>query len=48
MGALLVVVLICLFQAMSEFLYEERYSEGWYLYLTSLVLGGAILIWLKC
>ncbi|UYL86166.1 hypothetical protein [Acinetobacter phage vB_AbaM_CP14] len=47
MGALLVVVLLSLFQAMSDYLYEDKYSEVWYLYLTSLVIGGAIILWLK-
>lgn len=47
MGALLVVVLVSLYQAMSEYLYEDKISEAWYVYLASLVLGGAIILWLK-
>lgn len=47
MGALLVVVLICLYQAMSEYLYEDSIGEAWYFYLASLVLGGAIVLWLS-
>ncbi|CAL1777483.1 hypothetical protein BRC2024_KCUCJSVR_CDS_0180 [Acinetobacter phage vB_AbaM_KissB] len=46
MGTLLVISLIWLYQAISDYLYEDSTDEVWYLYFTSLILGGAVVLWL--
>lgn len=46
MATLLVVALICAFQAVSEYLYEDELDEGWYIYFSSLIFVGVIILWL--
>lgn len=46
MGTLLVIAIIWAFQALSEYLYDDEFNEDWYLYFSSLVFVGVVILWL--